>query len=75
MSCKLEECTKTVEDRFTSMQTSTSQALQSFESKVVESKNTISNLVMRLKNLLSNLSDAKAEKASTLDVLVGQWRY
>ena len=74
MRRKLEECTKTVEDRATSMQTSTSQALQSFESKVVESKNTISNLVMRLKNSLSNLSDAKAEKASTLDVLVGQWR-
>jgi len=74
MRKRLDQCTKTLEERASSIQTSTSQALQSFESKVVESKNAISHLVTRLKNSLTNLSEAKAEKAKTLDSLVEQWR-
>ena len=74
MRQKLDECTRKLDGHTSSIQTSTDQALQSFESKVVESKNAISHLVMRLKSSLSNLSEAKAEKASALDVLIGQWR-
>lgn len=74
MRRRLDECAKILEERASSIQTSTSQALQTFESKVVESKSAISHLVMRLKSSLSNLSDAKAEKAAAMDSLVVQWR-
>ena len=74
MRRRLDDCAKQLDEEASSIKASTGEALQSFESKVVDSKNALSNLVMRLKNSLSNLSEAKAEKASALDVLVGQWR-
>jgi hypothetical protein len=74
MRRKLEECTKKLDESSSSLQTTTSQALQSFEAKVTETRNVISHLVMRIKNSLTNLSQLKAEKAQTLDSLLEQWR-
>ena len=74
MRTRLNDCTKTLDDQASSIQASTNQALQSFEAKVVESKNQISHLVMRMKGSLLNLSEAKAKQANALDSLVGQWR-
>lgn len=74
MRLRLNECTKHLHEKSSAIHTSTSQALQSFESKVAESRNVISHLVMKMKNSLSNLLQAKAEKANTLDELLGQWR-
>ena len=74
MRRRLDECSKHLDERTSAIQTSTSQALESFESKVTETSNTITHLVMKMKNSLSNLSDAKAEKSKTLDYLLGHWR-
>eukprot|EP00578_Thalassiosira_sp_NH16_P029435 CAMPEP_0181087506 /NCGR_PEP_ID=MMETSP1071-20121207/6308_1 /TAXON_ID=35127 /ORGANISM="Thalassiosira sp., Strain NH16" /LENGTH=1240 /DNA_ID=CAMNT_0023169397 /DNA_START=70 /DNA_END=3791 /DNA_ORIENTATION=- len=74
MRRRLDECTKILDQRASSIQTSTTKSLQSFESSVVESKNAISSLITRIKSSLSDLSEAKAEKAKTLDCLVEQWR-
>jgi hypothetical protein len=41
---RLDECTKKLDESSSSIQTSTSQALQSFESKVVETRNGTSHL-------------------------------
>ncbi len=71
---RLDECTKHLDERISAIHTSTSQALQSFESKVIETRNVITHLVMKMKNSLSNLSQAKAEKSKALDHLLGQWR-
>jgi len=74
MRKRLEQCTRTLEEHASNIQMSTGQALQSFESKVVESKNAISHLVMTMKKSLSNLSETKLEKAKMLDSLMEQWR-
>ncbi len=74
MRRRLDECTKHLSERSSAIQTSTSQALQSFESKVTETRNSITHLVMKMKNSLSNLSQAKADKSKALDYLLGQWR-
>jgi hypothetical protein len=74
MRRRLNECAKQLEESSSSMQTLATQTLQSFESKVAETRNVISHLVMRMKNSLANLSQAKVEKAKTLDSLIEQWR-
>ena len=74
MRRRLDECTKHLDERISAIHASTGQALQSFESKVIETKNVIAHLVMKMKNSLSNLSQAKAEKSKALDCLLGQWR-
>lgn len=74
MRRRLDECSKHLDERSSAIQTSTSQALQSFESKVSETRNAITHLVMKMKNSLSNLSQAKAGKSKALDYLLGQWR-
>ena len=71
---RLNESSKTLDERSSSIQSSTNQTLQHFEEKVVESKNAISHLVLRMKSLLTNLSQSKAEKVKELDTLVEQWR-
>lgn len=71
---RLEECTKELGCCSTAIQTSTSHALQSFESNVIETRNVISHLVMRMKNSLSSLSQSKIEKAKTLDSLIEKWK-
>ena len=70
----LEECTKLLEEHKSSTQRSTSEALQAFETKIVESKDAIGQLVMRIKSALTNLADAKTEKTGHLESLVSQWR-
>ena len=74
MRRRLDECSKHLDERTSAIQTSTSQALESFESKVSETRNAITHLVLKMKNSLSNLSEAKAEKSKTLDYLLGHWR-
>jgi hypothetical protein len=74
MRMRLDECAKTMDERASSIQSSTAQTLQSFEAKVTESRNTIGNLVMRVKSSLQNLAASKAEKTKEMDSLVEQWR-
>ncbi|KAL7554179.1 hypothetical protein ACHAWF_017567 [Thalassiosira exigua] len=71
---RLEECSKRLEEQSSSLRTSTGQALQSFEARVGETKKTITQVVMRIKSSLANLSEAKAEKTRLLDHLVEQWK-
>jgi hypothetical protein len=71
---RLDECAKDLCEKSTAIQASTSLALQSFESNVIETRNVISHLVMRMKNSLSSLSQSKIEKATTLDLLIEQWK-
>lgn len=71
---RLEQCVRALEGQASSMQKSTNQALQEFETRVVESKNAITHMVMRIKTSLTDLADAKTEKAKALDSLVEQWR-
>ena len=70
----LEECTKLLEEYKSSTQLSTSEALQAFEKKIIESKDAIGQLVMRIKSSLTNLAEAKTEKTGHLESLVSQWR-
>eukprot|EP01082_Thalassiosira_pseudonana_P000333 g215.t1 g215 contig1:513216-517095(-) len=74
MRMRLDECAKTMDERASSIQSSTAQTLQSFEAKVTESRNTIGNLVMRVKSSLQNLAASKAKKTKEMDSLVEQWR-
>lgn len=71
---RLNESSKALDERSSSIQASTNQTLQHFEEKVVESKNAISHLVLRMKSLITNLSESKAEKVKELDSLIEQWR-
>ena len=71
---RLDECTKILGERASSIQTATSQTLQSFESKVNESANAISRLVEKVKRSLLDLSISKAEATKSIESLVGQWR-
>ncbi len=71
---RLNESSKALDERSSSIQLSTNQTLQHFEEKVVESKNAISHLVLRMKSLITNLSESKAEKIKELDSLIEQWR-
>lgn len=74
MRKRLNESSKALDERSSSIQSSTNQTLQRFEEKVVESKNAISHLVLRMKGLITNLSQSKAEKVKELDMLVEHWR-
>lgn len=74
MRKRLNESAKALDERSSSIQSSTNQTLQHFEEKVVESKNAISHLVLRMKSLITNLSESKAEKLKELDMLMEQWR-
>ncbi|KAL3811844.1 hypothetical protein ACHAXA_009203 [Cyclostephanos tholiformis] len=74
MRRRLDECTKKLDESSSSIQASTSQALQSFESNVIETRNVISHLVMRMRNSITKLSQSKLEKAQKLDSLIEQWR-
>lgn len=71
---RLNESSKLFDERSSYIQSSTNQTLQRLEEKVVESKNAISHLVLRMKSLITNLSQTKAEKVKELDMLVEQWR-
>lgn len=71
---RLNESSKALDERSSSIQSSTNETLQHFEEKVVESKNAISHLVLRMKSLITNLSESKAEKVRELDSLLEQWR-
>jgi hypothetical protein len=74
MRKRLNESSKVLDERSSSIQSSTNQTLQQFEEKVVESKNAISHLVLRMKSLITSLSESKAEKVKELDMLMEQWR-
>eukprot|EP00986_Skeletonema_menzelii_P001937 scaffold539_cov145-Skeletonema_menzelii.AAC.1 len=74
MRKRLIESSKALDECSSSIQSSTNETLQHFEEKVVESKNAISHLVLRMKSLITNLSQSKAEKVKGLDALVEQWR-
>eukprot|EP00804_Cyclotella_cryptica_P018144 CCRYP_005918-RB/>CCRYP_005918-RB protein AED:0.24 eAED:0.24 QI:476/1/1/1/1/1/4/64/1154 len=78
-SCKLlkesfADCAKMLNKHASLIESSTTQTLKKFETKVTESKDAMLSLVMRLKSSLSNLSQAKAEKTDELLMLVDQWR-
>lgn len=70
----LEKCTKLLDQYKSSTQLSTSEALQAFETKIVESKDAIGQLVMRIKSAMANLAEAKTEKTGHLESIVSQWR-
>lgn len=78
-SCKLLKesfayCANMLNEHASLMESSTTQLLQSFETKIVESKDAMLSLVMRLKSSLSNLSQAKANKTNVLHLLGEEWR-
>ena len=74
MRKRFEQCTKTLDECTSNIQTSTSQSLQSLESNVIESKNAISHTVENIQYLLLDLSKTKLENAKMLNSLVLQWR-
>ena len=73
MRNSLTDCSNVLDERSSSIQSLANQTLQHFEEKVLESKNAISHLVLRIKSLITNHAQIKAEKVQELNTLLEQW--
>ena len=71
---RCDEARAAVLERAEMIQSSTTETLTSFEAKIMESKDAMLSMVMRLKGSLSQLSDSKNEKTNALNALLEQWK-
>ena len=68
-------CVTMLNEEAQQIQSSTTATLQNFDTKIIETKESLMSLVLRLKGSLSKLSDAKSEKTNALNALVEEWKH